>query len=76
MGSLRNKIEIKEEFILTCKKKKLEWKFVDAIHLESGKSKVWKIEFECSEGHKNLQGVPNFRKNHNFLNISSALRCV
>ncbi len=63
MGSLRSKIEIKEEFILTCKKKKLEWNFVDAIHLESGKGKVWKIEFECSEGHNNLQGVPNFRKN-------------
>jgi len=62
MGSLRNKIQIKKEFILACKIKKLEWKFVDAIHLISGKGKVWKIKFNCSEGHDALQGVSNFRK--------------
>ena len=62
MGSLRNKIQIKEEFIKTCNEKKLKWKFIEAVHLISGKGKVWKVRFNCSEGHKNLQGIPNFRK--------------
>ena len=63
MGSLRNIAQIKEEFISKCKKKKLKWKFIDALHLKSGKGKVWKIKFHCSENHKNIQGIPNFRKN-------------
>lgn len=62
MGSLRNKIQVKEEFISTCRKKNLDWKFVDALHLESGKGRVWKIKFLCSNGHENLQGMSNFRK--------------
>ena len=62
MGTLRDKIQVKEEFTLACKKKKLKWKFINAIHVGSGKGKIWKIKFNCSNGHENLQGMPNFRK--------------
>jgi len=62
MGSLRNRIEIKDEFIKTCIEKKLNWKFVDAVHVISAKKKVWKIKFNCSKDHKNIQSISNFRQ--------------
>ena len=62
MGNLKTKIEVKEEFILACKEKKLKWKFIKAIHLKSGKGKVWQVKFECSKNHQNQQLLSNFRK--------------
>ena len=62
MGKLKTKIEVKEEFILACKEKKLKWKFIKAIHLKSGKGKVWQVKFECSKNHQNQQLLSNFRK--------------
>lgn len=62
MGALRNRNKVKEEFILICERKKLNWKFIDVAHVKSGKGKVWKVKFNCSSNHENLQSISNLRK--------------
>jgi len=63
MGKLKSKSEIKKEFDLTCRKKKLKFKFIDTIHTSSGRGKVWIIKFQCPKGHQARQSLSNYRKN-------------
>ena len=62
MGKLKLKSEVKKEFVDTCKKKNLDFKFIDVLHLDEGGGKIWRFKFKCTKGHIGSQILSNFRK--------------
>ena len=62
MGKLKLKSEVKKEFIDTCKKKNLDFKYIDVLHLDEGSGKIWRFKFKCTKGHIGSQILSNFRK--------------